>query len=88
MTSGWICLGYFKDAPDDVLARWGVSKVGEIVLMAVDENYRNRGIGTAKNLYDKLGFEVRAYHMKKGPWTPYQVSMVNTLRFYAKIPKS
>ena len=85
--------GYFKDVPGDVLARWRASKVGEIALMAVDTNYRNRGIGTAllcklleefkragadlvilhcpaeavkaKKLYDKLGFEVRAYHMKK-----------------------
>ena len=85
--------GYFKDVPSEVLSRWGSSKIGEIALMAVDPNYRNRGIGTAlankllkefekagadlvilhcpaeaseaKKLYDKLGFEVRAYHMKK-----------------------
>jgi len=85
--------GYFKDVPGEVLALWGVSKVGEIALMAVDTSYRNKGIGTAllhklleefkkagadlvtlhcpaeaveaKKLYDKLGFEVRAYHMKK-----------------------
>lgn len=85
--------GYFEDVPADVLARWDASKVGEIASIAVDSNYRNRGIGTAllrklleefkkegadlvvlhcpaeakdaKKLYDKLGFEVRAYHMKK-----------------------
>jgi len=85
--------GYFKNVPAEVLARWGASKVAEIALIAVDANYRNRGIGTAllstlleelkkaganlillncpaeaieaKKLYDKLGFEVRSYHMKK-----------------------
>ena len=85
--------GYFKDVPAEVLARWSASKVGEIALIAVDANYRNRGIGKAlmrklleefrkagadlvilhcpaeaieaKKLYDKLGFEVRAYYMKK-----------------------
>jgi ribosomal protein S18 acetylase RimI-like enzyme len=85
--------GYFEDVPSDVLARWGVSRVGEITSIAVDPNYRNRGIGTAllsklidefknagadllilhcpveaveaKKLYDKIGFEIRAYHMKK-----------------------
>lgn len=87
--------GYFKDVPGEVLTRWRASKVGEITLMAVDADYRNRGIGSAllhklleelkkagadyivlhcpaeateaKRLYDKLGFETRAYHMKKRP---------------------
>ena len=86
--------GYFKDVPGEVLARWGASKVGEIMLVAVDANHRNAGIGTAllhrvleelkkagadrvilhcpaeaieaKRLYDKLGFNTRAYHMTKG----------------------
>jgi len=85
--------GYFEDVPGEVLARWRTSKVGYIASMAVDSNYRNKGIGTvllrklleefkkagadlvtlhcpaeaveARELYDKLGFEVRAYHMKK-----------------------
>jgi len=85
--------GYFKDVPGEVLTRWGASKVGEITLVAVDTNHRNKGIGTAllhrllkelkkagadrvilhcpaeameaKGLYDKLGFNTRAYHMTK-----------------------
>jgi ribosomal protein S18 acetylase RimI-like enzyme len=85
--------GYFKDVPGEVLTRWGASKVGEIMLVAVDAKYRNMGIGTAllhrvleelkkagadrvilhcpaeaieaKRLYDKLGFNTRAYHMTK-----------------------
>ena len=85
--------GYFKDIPADVLARWGASKIGEITSIAVDPDYRNKGIGIAllnklleefkkartdlvilhcpaeaveaKKLYDKFGFGVRAYHMKK-----------------------
>ena len=85
--------GYFKDVPGEVLVRWGASKVGEVMLVAVDANYRNVGIGTAllrrvleelkkagadrvilhcpaeaieaKKLYDKLGFNTRAYHMTK-----------------------
>lgn len=75
------------------MARWGISRVGEITSIPVDPDYRNRGIGTAllskligefknagvgllilhgpveaveaKKLYDKIGFEVRTYHMKK-----------------------
>ena len=39
--------GYFKDVPDEVLARWMAFKVGEIMLVAVDANHRNMGIGTA-----------------------------------------
>jgi len=85
--------GYFKDIPNEVLARWGASKVGYIALMAVDPSYRNKGIGTAllsklleefkeagadliilhcpakakeaRKLYDKFGFEIRSYDMKK-----------------------
>lgn len=85
--------GYFKDVPGEVLTRWGAFKIGEIMLVAVDANHRNKGIGTAllrrvleelkkaeadrvilhcpaeaieaKRLYDKLGFNTRAYHMAK-----------------------
>lgn len=85
--------GYFRDVLSEVLARWGASKVGEIMLVAVDVNHRNEGVGTslvhrlleelkkeeadrvilhcpaeaieAKRLYDKLGFNTRAYHMTK-----------------------
>ncbi len=85
--------GYFKDVPPDVLTRWGASKIGEISLLVVDQDYRRKGIGTAllrkvmqefkragadqiilacpaeateaKRLYEKLGFEIRAYYMKQ-----------------------
>jgi ribosomal protein S18 acetylase RimI-like enzyme len=88
-----VAFGYFKDVPGEVLTRWGASKVGEITLVVVDANHRNKGIGTAllhrvleelkkagadrvilhcpaeaieaKRLYDKLGFNTRAYHMTK-----------------------
>lgn len=39
--------GYFKDVPGEVLTRWGAFKIGEIMLVAVDANHRNKGIGTA-----------------------------------------
>ena len=39
--------GYFKDVPTEALTRWGASKVGYIASMAVDLNYRNKGVGTA-----------------------------------------
>lgn len=39
--------GYFKDVPSESLKRWGAVKVGYIASMAVDLNYRNKGIGTA-----------------------------------------
>jgi len=39
--------GYFKDTPPDTMARWGAFKVAEVTSIAVDANYRNRGIGTA-----------------------------------------
>jgi len=39
--------GYFKDVPREASTRWGASKVGYIASMAVDLNYRNKGIGTA-----------------------------------------
>lgn len=39
--------GYFKDVPSEALKRWGAVKVGYIASMAVDLNYRNKGIGTA-----------------------------------------
>lgn len=83
---------YFIDVPSSVLSRWGASKIGEISLLAVDENHRKKGVGTAlvrrvlvelkacgadmillncpaeataaKRLYDRIGFEDRAYHMK------------------------
>ncbi|MFW9851075.1 MAG: GNAT family N-acetyltransferase [Candidatus Thorarchaeota archaeon] len=84
---------YLREVPATVLSRWDASKVAQIELLAVDPQYRGRGIGEslmnqlleslieekidlvllhcpsiaseAKSLYDKLGFETRAYAMKK-----------------------
>lgn len=39
--------GYFKDFQGEVLTRGGASKVGYIASIAVDLNYRNKGIGAA-----------------------------------------
>ena len=38
---------HFVDVPSNVLSNWGVSKVGEISLIAVDEKHRKKGVGTA-----------------------------------------
>jgi len=85
--------GYFRDVPDQVLEKWGATKVGQVGLMAVEAGRRREGIGEAllqrllgafekagadlvlldcpseaveaKRLYDKTGFEVRFYGMKK-----------------------
>jgi ribosomal protein S18 acetylase RimI-like enzyme len=82
-----------KNVPDQVLRRWKATKVGSVEVLAIDEQYRRRGIATlllnrlfvvfrqrgidtvtlsvpadekgAKELYDKLGFETRAYFLKK-----------------------
>jgi len=88
-----LAYGYFKDVPKEVLDTWKVSKVATIELLAVDQMYEKRGVGTAlleklieilrqggaeligltcpvrantaKHLYEKMGFEVSAYHMRK-----------------------
>ena len=82
-----------KNVPDEVLRRWKATKVGSVEVLAVEEQYRRRGIAMsllnrlfvvfgergidtvtlsvpadeigAKELYDKLGFETRAYFLKK-----------------------
>ena len=84
--------GFIRDIPSDVLEQWNRTKVAEIDLLAVDSEYRKRGVGRslvqklidefrkagvdrilltcpaeaidAKNLYDEMGFEIRAHHMK------------------------
>jgi ribosomal protein S18 acetylase RimI-like enzyme len=38
---------HFIDVPSSVLSSWGVTKVGEISLLAVDEKHRKKGVGTA-----------------------------------------
>ena len=73
--------------------KWKANKVASVELLAVDEHYRRRGIGTsllnkafevcrvngidlvtlsvpaeeteARKLYQKLGFEERAYFLRK-----------------------
>lgn len=84
--------GFIRDIPSNVLEQWSCKKVGEIDLLAVDSEFRMRGVGRslvqkvidefrkagvdrilltcpveaydAKKLYDSIGFEVRAHHMK------------------------
>ena len=88
-----LAYGHFRDVPEEVLDKWGVSKVATIELLVVDPKYRKHGIGTslidsligifkkagvdmigltspkeagqAKRLYEKIGFEISAYHMRK-----------------------
>ena len=90
---GFVCARESKNVPDEVLRRWNATKVGSVEVLAVEEQYRRRGIATlllnrlfvafgkrgidtvtltvpadefgAKELYDKLGFETRAYFMKR-----------------------
>ena len=35
-----------KNVPDEVLGRWRATKVGSVEVLAVDEQYRRRGIAT------------------------------------------
>ncbi len=37
--------GYFNEFPEDILQRWGASKVGYVASVAVDAKYRRQGIG-------------------------------------------
>ena len=41
-----------KDVPDEVLRRWRATKVGSVEVLAVDEQYRRRGI--ARSLLNRL----------------------------------
>jgi ribosomal protein S18 acetylase RimI-like enzyme len=41
-----LVFGHLRDIPTNVLEHWGASSVGHVELLAVDPNYRNRGIGT------------------------------------------
>ena len=82
-----------KYLPGETLMKWKANKVASVELLAVDEHYRRRGIGTsllnkafevcrvngidlvtlsvpageteARKLYQKLGFEERAYFLRK-----------------------
>ena len=41
-----------KNVPDEVLRRWNATRVGSVEVLAVDEQYRRRGIATL--LMDRL----------------------------------
>ena len=49
-----------KNVPDEVLGRWRATKVGSVEVLAVDEQYRRKGIATL--LLNRLfaGFRERA----------------------------
>jgi ribosomal protein S18 acetylase RimI-like enzyme len=82
-----------KNIHGEVLRKWKATRVGSVEVLAVEEKYRRRGIGSqllkslfqaftergidtvtlstpaeeiaAKRLYDKLGFEIRGFFLKK-----------------------
>ncbi len=39
-----------KQVPDEVLRKWKATRVGSVEVLAVDEKYRRRGIGTQLTL--------------------------------------
>src|SRR3989442_14485990 len=49
---GFVCGRESKNVPDEVLRRWRATKVGSVEVLAVEEQYRRRGIGT--QLLDSL----------------------------------
>ncbi|HEX9240755.1 MAG TPA: GNAT family N-acetyltransferase [Candidatus Bathyarchaeia archaeon] len=43
---GFVCGRESKNVPDEVLRKWKATKVGSVEVLAVEEKYRRRGIGT------------------------------------------
>ena len=43
---GFVCARESKNVPDEVLRRWNATKVGSVEVLAVEEQYRRRGIAT------------------------------------------
>jgi ribosomal-protein-alanine N-acetyltransferase len=43
---GFVCGRESKNVPDEVLRIWKATKVGSVEVLAVEEKYRRRGIGT------------------------------------------
>jgi len=43
---GFVCGRESKNVPDEVLWRWRATKVGSVEVLAVEEQYRRRGIAT------------------------------------------
>ena len=43
---GFVCGRESKNVPDEVLRRWRATKVGSVEVLAVEEQYRRKGIAT------------------------------------------
>jgi len=43
---GFVCGRESKNVPDEVLRKWKATKVGSVEVLAVEEKYTRRGIGT------------------------------------------
>jgi ribosomal protein S18 acetylase RimI-like enzyme len=45
--AGFVCGRESKNVPDEVLRSWRATKVGSVEILAVEEQYRRRGIATS-----------------------------------------